>query len=66
VRADPDLSRLRLVALTGYGRDEDHARVMSAGFDLHLMKPVTDGALRAALAELSAAPVAGPRHSRVS
>ena len=59
VRQDPALSYLRLVALTGYGRDEDHARVMSAGFDLHLTKPVTDAALRTALTQLAAAP-AGP------
>jgi PAS domain S-box-containing protein len=59
VRADPALKHLRLVALTGYGRDEDHARVMSAGFDLHLTKPVTDGALRAALAELSSVAASG-------
>ena len=60
VRRDPGLKHLRLVALTGYGRDEDQARVMSAGFDLHLTKPVTDAALRSALGQLAAAPVARP------
>ncbi len=29
-----------LVALTGYGRDEDRRRALDAGFDLHLTKPV--------------------------
>jgi CheY-like chemotaxis protein len=49
VRGDPALAHLHLIALTGYGRDEDHARVVSAGFDLHLTKPVADGALQTAL-----------------
>jgi CheY-like chemotaxis protein len=57
VRRDPDLKHLQLVALTGYGRDEDHTRTASAGFNLHLTKPVTDTALHAALAHLSAASV---------
>ncbi len=30
----------RLVALTGYGRAEDHQAVLDAGFDEHLVKPV--------------------------
>jgi signal transduction histidine kinase len=29
-----------LIALTGYGRPEDRARALGAGFDLHLVKPV--------------------------
>lgn len=29
-----------LVALTGYGRPEDRARALAAGFDVHLVKPV--------------------------
>jgi two-component system, sensor histidine kinase len=55
VRGDPDLKHLQLVGLTGYGRDEGHTRVVSAGFNLHLTKPVTDSALHAALARVSAA-----------
>jgi CheY-like chemotaxis protein len=31
----------RLIALTGYGQPEDRARSRSAGFDLHLVKPIT-------------------------
>ncbi|MDX1653792.1 MAG: response regulator, partial [Candidatus Competibacteraceae bacterium] len=30
-----------LVALTGYGQKEDVRRAMVAGFDRHLLKPVT-------------------------
>jgi two-component system CheB/CheR fusion protein len=33
--------RIRLVALPGYGRGEDHTSVMEAGFDEHLIKPVS-------------------------
>jgi CheY-like chemotaxis protein len=28
------------VALTGYGRPEDRARALAAGFDIHLVKPL--------------------------
>jgi CheY-like chemotaxis protein len=52
VRLDPVLSAVRLVALTGYGRDEDRERVLEAGFDLHLTKPVSDVQLRNVLTTL--------------
>jgi two-component system, sensor histidine kinase len=29
-----------LIAMTGYGREEDRQRALQAGFDLHLVKPV--------------------------
>jgi CheY-like chemotaxis protein/GAF domain-containing protein len=35
----------RLVALTGYGRPEDRARSLEAGFDHHVVKPVTPSEL---------------------
>jgi signal transduction histidine kinase len=40
IRRDPALKHLVLVALTGYGRDEDKERAIAAGFDYHLVKPV--------------------------
>jgi CheY-like chemotaxis protein len=40
LRADPATSAIKLVALTGYGLAEDLRRVMDAGFDRHLVKPV--------------------------
>lgn len=40
LRADPRLGRVRLVALTGWGADEDRRRALAAGFDHHLTKPV--------------------------
>ncbi|MGZ3182347.1 MAG: response regulator [Telluria sp.] len=40
LRADEATQGIRLIALTGYGQADDHRRVMEAGFDLHLVKPV--------------------------
>jgi two-component system, chemotaxis family, CheB/CheR fusion protein len=42
-----------LVAITGYGRDEDLERTRSAGFRAHLVKPVSFEALRRLLADLT-------------
>ena len=39
----PRLATMTLVAITGYGAPQDHARSRAAGFDLHLVKPI-DGA----------------------
>ena len=36
---------LVLIALTGYGQDEDRRRSREAGFDHHLVKPVDPDAL---------------------
>lgn len=41
----------RLVAVTGYGRAEDRQRVMEAGFDAHLVKPVEVEVLERLLTE---------------
>jgi CheY-like chemotaxis protein len=32
--------QLRIIGMTGYGRDEDRRRSRDAGFDLHLVKPI--------------------------
>jgi CheY-like chemotaxis protein len=39
VRCNPATARARLIALTGYGRDDDRRRAREAGFDDHLTKP---------------------------
>jgi CheY-like chemotaxis protein len=39
-----------VVALTGYGQDEDRRRAVEAGFDDHAVKPVDLGKLTALLA----------------
>ena len=45
---------LKLVALTGWGQEDDRRRSGEAGFDAHLVKPVDLAALRQLLAEWSA------------
>jgi CheY-like chemotaxis protein len=40
LRAEPWAASMYLVALTGWGQDEDRKRAMAAGFDAHLTKPV--------------------------
>ncbi len=40
VRDLPDYQHLPLVAVTGYGQASDRARVMEAGFNEHLVKPL--------------------------
>ena len=40
VRSELNGHPIRLAALTGYGRAEDHKQVLAAGFDEHLVEPV--------------------------
>ncbi len=39
LRQEPEGDRLLLVALTGYGQDDDRQRSIAADFDEHLLKP---------------------------
>jgi CheY-like chemotaxis protein len=34
--------RARLIALTGWGQQQDRLRTAEAGFDVHLVKPVSE------------------------
>jgi PAS domain S-box-containing protein len=45
LRASDAPHRPRIVAMTGWGREEDRARTAAAGFDAHLVKPVDLAAL---------------------
>jgi CheY-like chemotaxis protein len=36
---------IRLVAITGYGQEEDQRRSAAAGFEVHLIKPIDLGKL---------------------
>lgn len=49
LRAMPELAGLVLVAVTGWGQEEDRRRSREAGFDHHLTKPVAVEDIRAAL-----------------
>ena len=50
-REDPRLRGAVLFALTGYGRDEDRAAALAAGFNGHLVKPVTVEAIEEVVAQ---------------
>lgn len=52
LRGDPRTRDLRLVALTGYGRQEDKLRCAEAGFDAHLTKPVDISSVSRVLEEV--------------
>jgi signal transduction histidine kinase len=50
IRRDPTLSKLLLIALTGWGQEEDRRRAHEAGFDHHLVKPADLAVLKSLLA----------------
>jgi PAS domain S-box-containing protein len=47
----PGGQELYLVAMTGFGTQEDRAHALSAGFDAHLTKPVAPEALQSLIAQ---------------
>jgi PAS domain S-box-containing protein len=57
IRSLPAGGRARLIAVTGWGQQEDKQRAWAAGFDAHLTKPVDSVAVAALLATNTAAPV---------
>jgi PAS domain S-box-containing protein len=59
-RNDPELREIRLIALTGFGQAEDRRRSMEAGFDEHLVKPVSYSKLNEVLAAYAPANSTGP------
>ena len=52
LRQEPRSRHAVLVAMTGYGQEEDRRRSREAGFDHHLVKPVDPAALERLLAGL--------------
>ena len=52
IRSRPRLSEVVLIALTGYGQDEDRRRCEEAGFNLHFVKPVDLDRLQASIHSL--------------
>jgi CheY-like chemotaxis protein len=49
LRTRPQTAKAVLIALTGYGKEEDVRRCREAGIDLHLLKPCDPEELRRAL-----------------
>jgi PAS domain S-box-containing protein len=55
IRQQPDLQRVVLVALTGYGQESDRQTSLDAGFDHHLTKPADFKDVHTILAAISQA-----------
>jgi two-component system, sensor histidine kinase len=56
LRDSDDTRHIKLIALTGYGLAEDQRRVLDAGFDMHLVKPVDINHLLEAITQCSTLP----------
>ncbi|MDB5918729.1 MAG: putative histidine kinase, hybrid [Massilia sp.] len=54
LRAQPATANVVLIAVTGYGQENDQRKSMAAGFDHHLTKPVDLRKLISILAQISA------------
>src|SRR5262249_5792094 len=51
LRQRPDGARLKIVAVTGWGQEEDRRRARGGGVDHHLVKPVNVDILKGLLTE---------------
>ncbi len=60
LRKEPRAGSAFVIALTGYGREEDKRKAREAGFDLHLTKPIDYAELRSRLAGLTPRKMTGP------
>jgi PAS domain S-box-containing protein len=64
IRAQPGGGDIVVIALTGWGQDDDRRRTAEAGFDGHLVKPVDESALTQMITSLLASQ--RPRATQVS
>jgi CheY-like chemotaxis protein len=53
IREQPWGKSIFLIAVTGYGQEEDRRRSLEAGFDYHMVKPLDFAELRKKLSEIS-------------
>lgn len=53
LRQKPEYAAMRLIAMTGYGQEEDIERSRKSGFDHHLVKPVSLATLQELLLKLA-------------
>ncbi len=56
LRQQPQFARALVVAISGWGQDEDRRQSCAAGFDAHLVKPVDLDVLQRLLAEAAGQP----------
>jgi len=54
IRAAPWGAQVTLIAVTGWGQEEDRRRALSSGFDRHLVKPIDPVLLEQLLREIAA------------
>lgn len=66
IRADKTLARVKLVAVTGYGRPVDRARALAAGFEEHVTKPFDLARLTTLIDELARGSTSGPARARTT
>jgi signal transduction histidine kinase len=52
LRSMPETADAVLIAVTGYGQEQDREKSIAAGFDFHLVKPVDTSRLASILAEV--------------
>jgi CheY-like chemotaxis protein len=45
IRHEPWGEQIKLIAITGWGQEEDKRRALAAGFDQHMAKPVNPAEL---------------------
>jgi CheY-like chemotaxis protein len=51
LRALPGMAKATMIAVSGYGQEQDKQRSADAGFDHHLVKPINTGKLLKLLAQ---------------
>jgi len=56
IRQQPEFQHVTIIALTGWGQEEDRRRSQKAGFDYHLIKPADFSALETLLISLKSRP----------
>jgi len=61
LREQPETSDAVLIAVTGYGQEQDRAAALAAGFDYHFAKPVDSARLADLLSGLRRTAHRGPR-----
>jgi CheY-like chemotaxis protein len=66
LRGDPGLDATTLIALTGYGSEDDRRRSRAAGFDGHLVKPIDFDELERLLAVFGRGDSTAPRRSEAA
>ena len=53
LRAQPELMRVHIAAVTGWGQDEDRRKAQEAGFDSHFTKPLAPSAVEDLLGKVA-------------